>query len=83
MIKAKTTLENIFSVVPYQKNWILRAEVLENLGVIKYNENFFKKVGEPTQNLRQIGYDLYIFPKFGNLSSLGSWGIYYKDANNL
>ena len=82
MEKAKTTLENIFNVVPYQKNWILRAEVLENLGVIKYNENFFKKVGEPTQNLRQIGYDLYIFPKFGNLSSLGSWGIYYKDANN-
>ena len=82
MEKAKTTLENIFTVVPFLKNWILRAEVLENLGVPKYNQNYFKRVGEPTQNLRQIGYDLYIFPKFGNISSLGSWGIYYKDANN-
>lgn len=82
MEKAKITLENIFTVVPFQKNWILRAEVLENLGVPKYNQNYFKRVGEPTQNLRQIGYDLYIFPKFGNISSLGSWGIYYKDANN-
>ena len=82
MEKAKTTLENIFTVIPFQKNWILRAEVLEKLGVIKYNQNFFKKTGQPTQNLRQIGYDLYIFPKFGNLTSLGSFGIYYKDANN-
>ena len=82
MEKAKTTLENIFTVVPFQKNWVLRAEVLEKLGVPKFNEDFFKREGETTKNLKQIGYDLYIFPKFGNITSLGSWGIYYKDANN-
>ena len=32
MEKAKTALENIFTVSPFQKNWILRAEVLEKLG---------------------------------------------------
>ena len=42
---------------------------------------FFKKKGEESQNLVQIGYDLYIFPKFGELNSMGSWGIYYKDTN--
>ena len=82
MEKAKSTLENIFMVTPFVKNWILRAEVLENLGVPKFNENFFKRKGEKSQNLRQIGYDLYIFPRYRNLSSLGSWGIYYKDDNN-
>ena len=55
---------------------------MENLGVPKFNENFFKRKGEKSQNLRQIGYDLYIFPRYRNLSSLGSWGIYYKDDNN-
>ena len=40
MEKAKTPLENIFTVSPFQKNWILRAEVLEKLGVLKYNSKF-------------------------------------------
>ena len=80
--KAKTTLENLFNVVPFQKNWIVRGKILEHLGIPKYNTDFFKQDGEPTKTLRQIGYDLYIFPKFGNLTSLGSFGIYYKDANN-
>ena len=80
--KAKTALENLFNVVPFKTNWIVRAKILEKLGIPKYNTDFFKKDGEPTRNLRQIGYDLYIFPKFGNLTSLGSFGIYYKDSNN-
>ena len=81
MEKAKTTLEKLFMVKPFEKNWVVRAENLEKLGVPKFNQDFFKKNGEPTQNLRQIGYDLYIFPKYGNITSLGSWGIYYYDAN--
>lgn len=81
MEKAKTTLEKLFMVKPFEKNWVVRAENLEKLGVPKFNQDYFKKNGEPTQNLRQIGYDLYIFPKYGNITSLGSWGIYYYDAN--
>ena len=82
MEKAKSTLENLFMVKPFEKNWVVRAEIIQHLGIPKYNENYFKKKGEPTQNLKQIGNDLYIFPKFGNISSMGSWGIYYKDSNN-
>ena len=82
MEKAKSTLEKIFLVRPFVTRWILRAEVLEKTGIPKFNENFFKKEGEPTLNLEQIGYDLYIFPKYGNISSLGSWAINYLDKNN-
>ena len=79
--KAKTTLEKLFNVVPFQKNWIVRGQILENLGILKYNTDFFKKEGEPIRTLRQIGYDIYIFPKFGNITSTGSFGIYYYDSN--
>ena len=82
MEKGKSTLEKIFLVKPFVTGWILRAEVLEDIGIPKFNENFFKRKGEPTQNLRQIGYDLYIFPQYGNISSLGNWAINYKDKNN-
>ena len=82
MNEAKTTLEKLFLVKPFVTKWIVRAEVLENLGIQKFNEDFFKKKGETSRNLKDIGYDLYIFPKFGELKSLGSWGIYYKDKNN-
>ena len=81
MEKAKNTLETIFLVKPFVTRWIVRAENLQKLGIEKFNENFFKKEGEPTKNLYDIGYDLYIFPKFGELNSMGSWGIYYKDTN--
>jgi len=79
--KAKTTLEKLFNVVPFQKNWRVRGKILENLGIPKYNTDFFKKEGEPIRTLRQIGYDIYIFPKFGNITSTGSFGIYYYDSN--
>ena len=82
MNKAKSTLESLLMVKPFVKKWVLKGEILENLGVPKYNTEFFKKQGEASKNFVQLGYDLYIFPKFGNITSLGSWGIYYKDANN-
>lgn len=81
MNKAKTTLEKLYLVKPFVTRWIVRAEVLENLGIQKFNEHFFKRKGEESRNLKDIGYDLYIFPKFGEIKALGSWGIYYKDTN--
>ena len=81
MEKAKNTLESLFLVKPFVTRWVVRAENLQNLGIEKFNENFFKKKDEESQNLVQIGYDLYIFPNFGELNSMGSWGIYYKDTN--
>ena len=81
MEKAKNTLESLFLVKPFVTRWVVRAENLQNLGIEKFNENFFKKKDEESQNLVQIGYDLFIFPKFGELNSMGSWGIYYKDTN--
>ena len=82
MEKAKSTLEQLFLVKPFVTRWIVRAENLESLGIEKFNTDFFKRKGETSKNLKDIGYDLYIFPKFGELNSLGSWGIYYKDKNN-
>jgi hypothetical protein len=46
MNEAKTTLEKLFLVKPFVTKWIVRAEVLENLGIQKFNEDFFKKKGE-------------------------------------
>ena len=81
MEKAKSTLETIFQVTPFVTRWIVTEENLQSLGIEKFNQDFFKKKGEKSQNLKDIGYDLYIFPKFGNITSMGSWGIYYKDTN--
>ena len=45
MEKAKSTLENLFMVKPFEKNWVVRDEIIQHLGIPKYNENYFKKKG--------------------------------------
>ena len=81
--KAKNTLEQLFLVKPFVTKWIVREENLQSIGIEKFNENFFKKKGETNSpNLKDIGYDLYIFPKFEELETTGIWGIKYKDKNN-
>ena len=50
MEKAKSTLEKIYRVKPFTTRWIVRAENLENLGIQKFNEDFFKRKGEQSKN---------------------------------
>ena len=41
MEKAKNTLESLFLVKPFVTRWVVRAENLQNLGIEKFNEDFF------------------------------------------
>ena len=88
MTKAVETIKALLKVVPIQKNYIFNDE-----DIIKMSINYWNKTNIGSQpkvegkGLIDIGIDLYIFVRFGNISELGentlaSAGARFLDNNS-